>query len=213
MSKMRSVFCLLLAVFCLGARAADTNSLVWHRGTGRVDADLRGMALWPLLEKVAVEAGWHIYVEPDTTNTTSAKFKNLPSGEALKRLLGSLNFALVPQTNGLPRLYVFRTVMKNATQPVLAPKPVARHVANELLVRLKPGTDADALAKLLGAKITGATTSSASTVCSSTMLPPRTRRSDSCRATATWPRWIIIIISTRRRRFRRSHPRRSRRFH
>jgi hypothetical protein len=113
------------------------------------------MALWPLLEKIAADAGWHIYVEPDTTHTTSAKFKDLPSGEALKRLLGDLNFALVPQTNALPRLYVFRTVMKNATQRVLAAKPAARHVPNELIVKLKPGTDVDALAKLLGAKITG----------------------------------------------------------
>ena len=36
-------------------------------------------------------------------------------GEALRRLLGSLNFAMVPQTNGPQRLYVFRTAMKNAT--------------------------------------------------------------------------------------------------
>jgi hypothetical protein len=147
--------CLFLAAFCLCARATDTNSLVWHRATDRVEADVRGMALWPLLEKIAADAGWHIYVEPDTTHTTSAKFKDLPSGEALKRLLGDLNFALVPQTNAVPQLYVFRTVMKNATQRVLAPKPVARHVPNELLVRLKPGADIDALAKLLGAKITG----------------------------------------------------------
>ena len=147
--------CLFLAAFCLCARAADTNSLVWHRATDRVDADLRGMALWPLLEKIASDAGWRIYVEPDTTHTTSAKFKDLPSGDALKRLLGNLNFALVPRTNGVPQLYVFRTVMKNATRLVLAPKAAPKHVPNELLVKLKPGTDADALAKLLGAKITG----------------------------------------------------------
>jgi hypothetical protein len=151
----RIAICLLLVVLSLSAGAADTNLFVWHRGTDRVDADLRGMALWPLLETIAAQAGWHIYVEPDTTNTTSAKFKDLPSNEALKMLLGNLNFALVPQSNGLPRLYVFRTVMKNATRPVLAPKPVVRHAANELLVKLKPGTDADALAKALGAKITG----------------------------------------------------------
>jgi thermitase len=155
MSKMRLIFCLLLAAFCLCARAADTNSLVWHRATDRVDADVRGMVLWPLLEKIAVAAGWHIFVEPDTTHTTSAKFKDLPSGDALKMLLGNLNFALVPRTNGVPDLYVFRTVMKNATREVLAPKAAPRHVPNELLVKLKPGTDADALAKLLGAKITG----------------------------------------------------------
>ena len=152
---MRSVFCLLLAALSLSVRAADTNSLVWHKTTDRVDADVRGMALWPLREKIASDAGWRIYVEPDTTHTTSAKFKDLPSGDALKRLLGNLNFALVPRTNGVPNLYVFRTEMKNATQQVLVPKAAPKHVANELLVKLKPGTDADALAKLVGAKIIG----------------------------------------------------------
>jgi hypothetical protein len=147
--------CLFLAALSLSAGAADTNSLVWHRATDRVDADVRGMALWPLLEKIASDAGWRIYVEPDTTHTTSAKFKDLPSGDALKRLLGNLNFALVPRTNGVPNLYVFRTVMKNATRLVLAPKAAAKHVPNELLVKLKPGTDVDALAKLLGAKVIG----------------------------------------------------------
>ena len=147
--------CLLLAAFCPGARAADTNILVWHRAADRVDADMRGMALWPLLEKIAMEAGWHIFVEPDTAHTTSVKFKDLPSGNALKMLLGNLNFALVPRTNGVPDLYVFRTVMKNATQEVRAPKAPPRHVPNELLVKLKPGADIDALAKALGAKIIG----------------------------------------------------------
>jgi hypothetical protein len=151
----RIAICLFLAAFCLWARAADTNSLVWHRAADRVDADVRGMALWPLLEKIAVEAGWHIFVEPDTTHTTSAKFKDLPSGDALKMLLGNLNFALVPRTNGVPQLYVFRTERQNATLQVRAPQAAPRHVPNELLVKLKPGTDADALAKLLGAKITG----------------------------------------------------------
>jgi hypothetical protein len=147
--------CLCLAFGLVAARAADTNSLVWHRVTDRVDADVRGMALWPLLEKIAMEAGWNIYVEPDTTHTTSAKFKDLPSGDALKMLLGNLNFALVPRTNAVPQLYVFRTAMKNATRPVLVPKAASRHVANELLVKLKPGTDIDALAKAIGAKVIG----------------------------------------------------------
>ncbi|MGO9479726.1 MAG: S8 family peptidase [Limisphaerales bacterium] len=147
--------CLWFASGLVVSRAAETNSIVWHRATDRVDADVRGLALWPLLEKIAVEAGWRIYVEPDTAHTTSAKFKDLPSGEALKMLLGDLNFALVPRTNAVPRLYVFRTVINNATQPVLAPKTASRHVANELLVKLKPGTDADALARALGAKIIG----------------------------------------------------------
>jgi hypothetical protein len=150
------VICLLLVSWgLLAGRAADTNSITWRRGADRVDADVRGMTLLPLLERIAADAGWRIYVEPDTTHSASAKFKDLPSGEALKRLLGDLNFALVPRTNAVPQLYVFRTEMKNATQRVLAPKSAARHVANELLVKLKPGTDVDALARALGATITG----------------------------------------------------------
>ena len=126
---------------------------MWHKTSDRVDADVQGIALWPLLEKVAVEAGWHIYVEPDTDRKVSTKFKNLSSNEALKMLLGELNFALQPQTNGSTRLYVFRTKLENATRQVQTKLP--RHVANELIVHLKPGTNIDALAKLLGAKVTG----------------------------------------------------------
>ncbi|MGH7950885.1 MAG: S8 family serine peptidase, partial [Limisphaerales bacterium] len=145
--------CLLLA-FSLNTRAANTNILVWHKAANRVDADIRGMTLWPLLEKIATDAHWKIYVEPGITRNVSTKFKNLPSGEALKMLLGDLNFALVPQTNAPANLYVFTSTMQNATQLVGAGKS-AKHVPNELLVRVKPGTDIEALAKLVGAKIVG----------------------------------------------------------
>jgi hypothetical protein len=84
------------------------------------------------------------------------KFKNLPLGDALRMLFGDLNFALVPQTNAAPHLYVFTTKMENATQLVRVPKTArAKHVPNELLVRLKPGVNPDDLAKMYGAKITG----------------------------------------------------------
>lgn len=149
-------FCLLLLAFCLTARAAETNAIVWHKATDRVDADVHSLGLSQLLEQITAQTGWRVYVEPDTTHSTSAKFKNLPSGEALQRLFGDLNFALVPQTNAAPRLYVFRTVMKNATQLVRAPRTItAKHVPNELLVKLKPGVNPDDLAKMFGAKVTG----------------------------------------------------------
>ena len=150
------LFSLLLACG-LGARAAETNSnlLVWHKAADRVDADIRGEPLWPLLENVARQTGWHIFVEPGAKRNASAKFKNLPSDDALRMLLGKLNFALVPQTNGPTRLYVFTTRMENATQAVRASRAAPQHVPNELLVKVKPGTDIDALAKLLGAKIIG----------------------------------------------------------
>ncbi len=75
-------------------------------------------------------------------------------------LLGDLNFALVPQTNASPRLFVFRTALGNATQRI---RPTAQTTAkrgtgkvpNELIVRLKPGAKIDDLARALGAKIIG----------------------------------------------------------
>ena len=147
-------FCLLL-VCGLSARAAETNTLVWHKAADRVDADIHGEPIWPLLEDIAHQTGWHIFVEPGTARVASTKFKALPPDDALRMLLGNLNFAFVPQTNGPDFLYVFTTSRENATRHVDATNAPPRRVANELLVKLKPGTDIDALAKLLGAKITG----------------------------------------------------------
>ena len=146
----------LCLLFGSGAGAATSDSLVWQTASNRVSADLHGEALWPLLEDIAHQTGWHIFVEPGASRKADVKFKNLESGEALKKLLGDLNFAFVPQTNEADHLYVFTTTMHNATQRVgaaLAKRSPAKHVPNELLVKLKPGVDIDAIAKALGAKV------------------------------------------------------------
>ena len=150
---------LLLAGTSVSVRAAtETNSLVWQADRDRVTADIRSEALWPLLEDIAHQTGWNIFVEPGAAHNASTKFSGLPAGEALRKLLGNLNYALVPQTNAPQQLYVFTTTMHNATQRVAA-TPVKRapmpHVANELLVKLKPGADIEAIARALGAKVTG----------------------------------------------------------
>jgi hypothetical protein len=146
------VLCLFLAGGIV-ARAAENDSITWHRSADLVDANVQGEALLPLLGQIARDTGWQVYVEPGTTKTVSAKFTGLPSTDALRMLLGNLNFMLSPQTNGPSQLYVFNTIIRNATQLVPAAKVAARHVPNELLVKLKPGANADALAKILGARI------------------------------------------------------------
>jgi hypothetical protein len=140
------------------ARAADT--LNWETNRNRVSADIKAGKLLPLLEQIATVTHWHVFVEPDTTRTISAKFSNLPPGDALHLLLGDLNFALVPQTNASPKLFVFHTAMKNATQLVRSidaaeSRSRGKVIPNELIVRLKPGAKIDELAKLLGAKVIG----------------------------------------------------------
>jgi hypothetical protein len=143
-----------LSIALTSGATAQTNSLVWHKADGLVDANIHDEPLLPLLRSISVQTGWHIFVEPGASHTASTTFKKLPSGDALKRLLGDLNFALVPKTDAAPELYVFVTTMKNATRQVVAATS-AKHIPNELMVKLKSGADINALAKILGAKVTG----------------------------------------------------------
>src|SRR5207244_1897234 len=134
------------------------DALTWRTNQNRVSADIKAGDLSELLEQIATATGWKVFVEPDTSHTISAKFKNLPPGEALRLLLGDLNFALIPETNASPKLFVFRTSQGNATQLVHAPKSGngrGKIIPNELIVTLKPGAKIEELAKLLGAKVTG----------------------------------------------------------
>ena len=146
---------LALALSAVQLSAAD--SLRWQ--TNRVSADIKSGDLYQLLERIAATTGWHIYVEPDLSHKVSAKFQDLPPAEALHMLLGPVNFALVPETNASPKLFVFRTTMKNATRLVRPAVPSdvgkARIIPIELIVRLKPGAKIDEIAKLLGAKVIG----------------------------------------------------------
>jgi hypothetical protein len=149
-----------LMLLC-AARLAYADTLTWHTNDNRVSADIQSVPLYRLLEGVAKLTGWQVYVESNTVFTVSAKFKDLKSGDALRHLLGDLNYALVPQTNAPPRLYVFHSSQENATQ-LIHPADLnspdgsrAKKIPNELILRLKPGANIDELAKLLGAKVTG----------------------------------------------------------
>ena len=142
------------------APAWAADALNWETNRNRVSADIKSGKLIPLLEQIASVTGWRVFVEPDTGRNVSAKFSNLVPGEALHLLLGDLSFALVPETNASPKLFVFRTTMKNATQlvhPVTSAESQAggKVIPNELIVRLKPGAKIDDLARALGAKVIG----------------------------------------------------------
>ncbi len=148
----------LLCLFAFSIEAADV--LNWNTNRNLVSADITAGKLPTLLEEIAATTGWQVFVEPELDHTVSAKFKNLKPGDALHLLLGELNFALVPETNAIPHLFVFRTSRSKATQ-LVAPLKIAKGVGpakaipNELIVRLKPGAKIDDLAKLLGAKVIG----------------------------------------------------------
>src|SRR5690349_16475158 len=103
-----------VAVPLLGASAP----LVWDKQHKQVDAQIEGWDLPTLLGQLSKATGWQVFIEPGTEQTVSVRFKNLAVGEALKRMLGELNFALLPQTNAPPRLFVFRNSLQEATQLV-----------------------------------------------------------------------------------------------
>ena len=154
--------CLGLALLALGmagtpAQAAD--KLVW-RGGERVDADIDGWSLPQLLERLAEVTGWQVFVQPDTRlrRPVSVRFNQLPAGDALGRMLGELSFAVLPQPNAPAKLFVFRTSVSDATEPVRPREAAkAKPIADELVLLRKPGSkaEADELAKRLGAKVTG----------------------------------------------------------
>jgi thermitase len=148
-------FIALMLCIQISARAATPNTLVWEKSADLVSADIRGEALMPLLQDIAHQTGWQILVEPGSDELADVKFNNLPPGDALKKLLGDLNYALVPQSGGPDILYVFSTTMQAATKPVAVAVAKAHHVPNEILVKLKPGVDADIFAKAIGAKVIG----------------------------------------------------------
>lgn len=131
-------------------------TLVWKND--RIDADIDHASLDHLLGLLAAKTGWHIYLEPNIERQISVRFKDLNRAEALKRLLGDLNFALVPDSTGPTKLFVYRTSMKQATHRVKADaaSPQAKPIPNELIVTLKPGgISIEELAKRFGAKIIG----------------------------------------------------------
>jgi len=115
---------ILVAQLVLVINGWTADTLLWRTNSALVSADIKDAKLSWLLEEITTNTRWSVIVEPDVSHVVSAKFKDLPPGEALRLLLGDLNFALIPQANAPPKLFVFRTTMGSATQQVHAPNPV-----------------------------------------------------------------------------------------
>ncbi len=145
--------------FLLGSAGvlSAADSLAWRVAQSRVDAQIESWKLPRVLQEISAATGWQIFLEPDTDQPVSAKFRDQPTGEALRLLLGKLNFALLPQTNGPAKFFVYRTSIQEATQLIRLPEKrvPGQPIPDELVVRLKAGESIDELARQLGAKVTG----------------------------------------------------------
>lgn len=155
----------LLLLCCLGASAplAAADSLVWKVRQDRVDAEIEAWPLARVLETITAATGWQVYVEPGTEHAVTAHFQQLTANAALLRLLGELNFALLPQANGPSQLFIYRHSVSDATQLVRAgrdfgpPAGTKKPIPDEVIVRLKHGAKGriDALSKRLAAEVVG----------------------------------------------------------
>ena len=138
---------------------AAADSLSWRQDENKVAAEISSWDLPKVLQAIAGATGWQIFVEPNTEKTVSTKFKDRPPGEALRLLLGDLSFALLPQSNSPPKLFVFRTSLQEATKLIQPAEtrlnPTAKPIPNELIITMKKGAKIDELAKRLGAKVIG----------------------------------------------------------
>jgi hypothetical protein len=154
----KRLFCAMALLTAAASFAGGTNTINWRKD--RVDADVRQYDLQPLLKTIERKTGWEVFMEPGVSHTASVRFKDFKPGDALRALLGNLNYALVPQSNHIVRLLVFRSEMKAATARIDAgvsseDAALLKRVPNELIARFKSRADAERWATLVGAKITG----------------------------------------------------------
>src|SRR5690349_6962197 len=82
----------LSLLYLAGVPAFGADTLAWSTNRNRVSADIRADNLLHVLGQIARTTGWQVFVERGAARTVSTKFSDLPTGEALRLLLGDLNF-------------------------------------------------------------------------------------------------------------------------
>src|SRR5262245_47360517 len=93
----RILICLLAltpVLLASNAQAAPATTLNWNTNKNVVSADIQSVPVARLLGGIARHTGWEVFLEPNVSHVVSTKFQDLSSGQALRMLLGDLNFAL-----------------------------------------------------------------------------------------------------------------------
>ena len=122
----------------------------------RISADVDGWDLKRTLTHIVTLTGWEVFIEPESglSRPASEKFKNVPIGRALSRLLPGINFSFVSSDAGVTRLLLFTSNAGKATQ---AMNLKTSRLKKQLVVQLKPGSQRsiEEIARDLGAKVVG----------------------------------------------------------
>lgn len=152
------------ALTCLlfwAGTAASTGQLNWDPKTGKVDASLQGEPLSKVLSDLGALADWEVLVEPGLQATVSTRFEGLPTHQALRRILGDFNFAVLPGKNGRKKLYIYRNSIRAATKrlsPETGNQPSkSRRIENEIIAALNSNSPEaiETLAKRWNAEVIG----------------------------------------------------------
>lgn len=163
-----SCWILLAGLWCLAlagpawAAEAEANYLDWRISQRQVSARVTSWPLYRVLAQISATTGWEVFLEPGVERSVTVEFKDLSPEEALGKLLGQLNYSLLPQKGAPAKLFVFSSSAAQATERVQAAAPtetkkVKSKIPGELVVVLKPGSkeSIEAIAKRLGAKVVG----------------------------------------------------------
>lgn len=165
MARLAVIFGLLLAAARVFAASAelelpkDDLFLGFNARERKFTVAIESAPLKKVMAKLGAATGWKVFVDPAAQYNVSAQFTNRATGDALRLLLGRLNYALVPQKDGPSKLLVFQNSAREATELVEPAKEKSERskdlIKNELIVSLTKNSrrDIDSLAKELGAKV------------------------------------------------------------
>ena len=113
--------------FGLSARAAETNSmLVWHKAADRVDADIHGVAALAAAGRHRPSDRLAHFCRAGRGAQRLHQIQESAADDALRMLLGEIEFCPGAADQRAALLYVFTTRMENATQRVRAPRDAAQ---------------------------------------------------------------------------------------
>ncbi len=150
----------MLVLACPSMPGAEVE---WDAREGKLSADLRGTRLGDALKTLANHMGWIVFIEPGLeSRMVSTRFTNLSLSEALRRILGGVNYALIHlEKTGSSKLMVYATSASSATREIELSDQVvifySKRIAHELIVQIKPGSSVsiEEVADALGADIIG----------------------------------------------------------
>lgn len=129
------------------ALGASTNRVIsglrWRSGLDRHDAAILGWPVNQVLGRLKAQTGWKILMESGIRTQVKARFEGLSTRDAFPRILGGLNYSFTTSSNGVSLLRVFRSVASAAREEIIGDIG-AGLIGDELIVRLKGGTDLDA---------------------------------------------------------------------